>query len=138
MEPAHRGKGVGKALLIHVAKIAVERGCGRFEWAVLDWNTPSIDFYKSLGAVPLDDWTLFRLTGDTLHRVAAAHRLFSPGAVPRSTVLGTWGRAMLANSRTHACAYPSCDVQFGQRTARIGMTVPQNGHSLVVGVAGAG
>ena len=65
------GKGVGKALLIHVAKMAVERGCGRFDWAVLDWNTPSIDFYKSLGAVPLDDWTLFRLTGDTLHRVAA-------------------------------------------------------------------
>ena len=70
VEPAHRGKGVGKALLIHVAKIAVERGCGRFDWAVLDWNTPSIDFYKSLGAVPLDDWTLFRLTGDTLHQVA--------------------------------------------------------------------
>lgn len=71
VEPAHRGKGVGKALLIHVAKLAVERGCGRFEWAVLDWNTPAIDFYRSLGAVPLDDWTLFRLTGDALHRVAA-------------------------------------------------------------------
>ena len=71
VEPAHRGKGVGKALLIHVAKIAVERGCGRFDWAVLDWNTPSIDFYKSLGAVPLDDWTLFRLTGETLRQVAA-------------------------------------------------------------------
>jgi GNAT superfamily N-acetyltransferase len=78
VEPAHRGKGVGKALLIHVAKIAVERGCGRFDWAVLDWNTPSIDFYKSLGAVPLDDWTLFRLTGETLHRVAA---LPPPGAL---------------------------------------------------------
>lgn len=70
VEPAHRGKGVGKALLIHVAKVAVERGCGRFEWAVLDWNTPAIDFYRGLGAVPLDDWTLFRLTGDALHRVA--------------------------------------------------------------------
>jgi len=70
VEPAHRGKGVGKALLIHIAKLAVERKCGRFEWAVLDWNTPSIDFYRSLGAAPLDDWTLFRLTGDALNRVA--------------------------------------------------------------------
>ena len=72
VEPAHRGKGVGKALLIYVARIAVERGCGRFEWAVLDWNTPAIDFYRSLGAVPLDDWTIFRLTGDALRRIAAA------------------------------------------------------------------
>jgi GNAT superfamily N-acetyltransferase len=71
VEPTHRGKGIGKALLIHVAKIAVERGCGRFQWAVLDWNTPAIDFYRSLGAEPLDDWTLFRLSGDALHRVAA-------------------------------------------------------------------
>jgi GNAT superfamily N-acetyltransferase len=71
VEPAHRGEGVGKALLAYVAKLAVERGCGRFEWAVLDWNTPAIDFYRSLGAVPLDDWTIFRLTGDALHRVAA-------------------------------------------------------------------
>jgi GNAT superfamily N-acetyltransferase len=70
VEPAHRGKGFGKALLKHVAQVAVERGCGRFEWAVLDWNTPAIDFYRSLGAVPLDDWTLFRLTGDALRRVA--------------------------------------------------------------------
>ena len=68
VEPHHRGKGVGKALLAHVANIAVERKCGRFEWAVLDWNTPSIEFYKSLGAVPLDDWTLFRLTGDALQK----------------------------------------------------------------------
>jgi GNAT superfamily N-acetyltransferase len=71
VEPHHRGKGVGKALLAHVANLAVERKCGRFEWAVLDWNTPSIDFYKSLGAVPLDDWTLFRLTVDALHRAAS-------------------------------------------------------------------
>ncbi len=71
VDPPHRGKGVGKALLVHLAKIAVERGCGRLEWAVLDWNTPSIEFYKGLGAVPLDDWTLFRLTGETLTRLAA-------------------------------------------------------------------
>ena len=71
LEPAHRGSGVGKALLAYVANVAVERGCGRFEWAVLDWNTPAINFYKGLGAVPLDDWTLFRLTGDALRRVAS-------------------------------------------------------------------
>jgi GNAT superfamily N-acetyltransferase len=70
VDPPHRGKGVGKALLLHLAKIAKERNCGRFDWAVLDWNKPSIDFYKSLGAVPLDDWTLFRLTGDALDRLA--------------------------------------------------------------------
>jgi GNAT superfamily N-acetyltransferase len=75
VEPAHRGSGVGKALLAYVAKVAVERGCGRFEWAVLDWNTPAIDFYKSLDAVPLDDWMLFRLTGDALRSVA---RLSAP------------------------------------------------------------
>ncbi len=69
VEPAHRGKGVGKALLIYVGKLAVERGCGRFEWAVLDWNTPAIDFYRSLGAVPLHDWTIFRVTGDALNRL---------------------------------------------------------------------
>ena len=70
MDPPHRGKGIGKALLIHLAKIAKERNCGRFDWAVLDWNKPSIEFYKSLGAVPLDDWTLFRLTGEALDRLA--------------------------------------------------------------------
>ncbi len=62
----HRGRGLGKALLRHLASLAVERGCGRLEWAVLDWNAPSIAFYQSLGARPLDDWTLFRLDGDAL------------------------------------------------------------------------
>jgi GNAT superfamily N-acetyltransferase len=66
VEPAQRGKGIGKALLIAVAKIARERNCGRLEWAVLDWNRPAIDFYRGLGAVPLDDWTLFRVTGEAL------------------------------------------------------------------------
>lgn len=70
VDPPHRGKGIGKALLIHIAKLAKQRGCGRFEWNVLDWNRPSIDFYKSLGAVPLEDWTQFRLTGDALDRLA--------------------------------------------------------------------
>jgi GNAT superfamily N-acetyltransferase len=70
VRPAHRGRGYGKALLLHVGRIAVERGCGRFEWAVLDWNAPSIAFYKSLGAVPLDDWTVMRVTGPALDALA--------------------------------------------------------------------
>ncbi len=69
--PAHRGKGHGEALLRHLAKLAVARGCGRFEWSVLDWNAPSIEFYKSRGAVPMDEWTIYRLTGEKLLRFAA-------------------------------------------------------------------
>lgn len=64
--PEYRGKGYGKGLLKVLAGIAVERGCGRLEWQCLDWNKPSIDFYLSLGAKPMEDWTLYRLTGDTL------------------------------------------------------------------------
>jgi GNAT superfamily N-acetyltransferase len=70
VRPAYRGRGYGKALLLHCARIARERGCGRFEWSVLDWNEPSIRFYRSLGAVPLDDWTIFRVAGDALTRLA--------------------------------------------------------------------
>lgn len=66
VRPEHRGHGYGKALLVELARIAVQRDCGRLEWAVLDWNTPSIDFYKSLGAVPMDEWTTYRLAGETL------------------------------------------------------------------------
>ncbi len=66
----HRGKGFGKKLLAHLAQIAVERDCGRMEWSVLDWNEPSINFYKSLGAVPMDEWTVFRLAGDSLKDLA--------------------------------------------------------------------
>ena len=68
--PEHRGKGYGKALLRQLAVIAVERGCGRLEWVCLDWNQPSIDFYKSLGAEPQSDWTIYRLTGATLTALA--------------------------------------------------------------------
>ena len=68
--PEMRGKGFGRALLVHLAKIARDRNCGRFEWAVLDWNKPSIDFYKKLGAVPMDEWTIFRVTGEALERLA--------------------------------------------------------------------
>jgi GNAT superfamily N-acetyltransferase len=68
--PTFRGRGYGKALLVHLAKLAVERDCGRFEWSVLDWNEPAIGFYKKLGATPMDGWTIFRVTGDALHTLA--------------------------------------------------------------------
>ena len=66
----YRGKGYGKATLKQLARIAVERGCGRLEWYCLDWNKPSIDFYLSLGAQPLDEWTTYRLTGETLKKMS--------------------------------------------------------------------
>ena len=66
----YRGKGYGKALLKNLAQITVERGCGRLDWSCLDWNRPSIDFYRSLGAEALDEWTVYRLTGETLHKMA--------------------------------------------------------------------
>jgi len=69
VRPAHRGRGYGKALLSAVARIAVERGCGRFEWSVLDWNQRAIDFYKSLGAAPLNDWTTFRMSDEALTKL---------------------------------------------------------------------
>lgn len=66
----YRHKGYGKALLCELAKIAKSKGCGRLEWCCLDWNTPSIDFYKSLGAIPMDEWTTYRLTEDKIARLA--------------------------------------------------------------------
>ena len=68
--PEYRNKGYGKALLKKLAQITVSRGCGRLEWACLDWNKPSIEFYKSLGAEVMDEWTTYRLTGDTLMEMA--------------------------------------------------------------------
>ena len=68
--PEHRGKGYGKAILKKLAAIALERGCGRMEWWCLDWNKPSIDFYRSLEAEPMSDWTVYRLTGETLKNLA--------------------------------------------------------------------
>lgn len=71
--PQERGKGYGKALLKELARIAVERGCGRLEWSCLDWNQPSIDFYtKKMHAVPMEEWTTYRLTGETLAQAAKA------------------------------------------------------------------
>ncbi len=68
--PEHRGKGGGKALLVHIAGIALNNDCGRFEWSVLDWNTPSIEFYKSLGAIEMSEWRIYRVTGDALKKLA--------------------------------------------------------------------
>lgn len=70
VRPAARGRGLGKALLIQLARIAAERGCGRLEWAVLDWNEPAIGFYKALGARPMDEWTVFRVEGAGIRRLA--------------------------------------------------------------------
>lgn len=71
VRPAARGKGVGKAALIHLAQLAVTRGCGRFEWSVLDWNAPAIAFYESLGAKAQNEWTIYRVAGEALNRLAA-------------------------------------------------------------------
>lgn len=70
VQPEYRGKGYGKAILKKLAAIAVERGCGRLEWWCLDWNKPSVDFYLSLGAEPMSDWTVYRIAGDTLKELA--------------------------------------------------------------------
>jgi len=69
VKPEFRGKGIGKALLLHLAKLAVEEGCGRFQWQVLDWNQPAIDFYKSLGARTLNEWVTMRLEGEAIRKM---------------------------------------------------------------------
>ena len=71
VRPTHRGHGIGKALLQHLASLAIARGCGRLEWAVLDWNESAIGFYKKMGALPQGDWTTYRVTGDALTRLAS-------------------------------------------------------------------
>ena len=68
--PAARGSGVGRALLAHLARLAIERDCARFEWSVLDWNAPAIGFYRKLGAIGMEEWTIQRLTGDALAKLA--------------------------------------------------------------------
>jgi len=74
IKPEKRGKGYGRALLVDLAKIALERGCGRMEWAVLDWNEPAIKFYRALGAKPMHEWTVFRLTRDGIARLAEGEK----------------------------------------------------------------
>ena len=75
VKPEKRGKGYGRALLVELAKIARDRGCGRMEWAVLDWNEPAIKFYRALGAKPMDEWTVFRLTREEIARLAIPNML---------------------------------------------------------------
>lgn len=72
VKPEFRRRGYGRVLLLYLARLAKERGCGRFEWSALDWNEPAINFYKNLGAVPMDEWTVYRVTGETLSRLADA------------------------------------------------------------------
>ena len=75
VKPEKRGKGYGRALLVDLARIARDRGCGRMEWAVLDWNEPAIKFYRALGAKPMDEWTVFRLTRDGIARLAQSESI---------------------------------------------------------------
>jgi ribosomal protein S18 acetylase RimI-like enzyme len=70
VRPHCRRRGIGRGLLVHLARLAVERGCGRFEWAALDWNTPAWDFYRALGATAMEEWTTFRVTGQALRDLA--------------------------------------------------------------------
>jgi len=72
VDEVYRRRGYGRRLLLHVARLAKERGCGRLEWSVLDWNEPAINFYKKLGAVPMSDWTVFRVTGKSLDELSSA------------------------------------------------------------------
>ena len=72
VDESYRRRGFGRALLLYVARLASERGCGRLEWSVLDWNEPAINFYKKLGAIPMSEWTVFRVTGESLVRLAKA------------------------------------------------------------------
>lgn len=72
VRPPYRSRGLGKVLMAYLARLAVERGCGRFEWSVLDWNTPAIEFYRRLGAIGMEEWTVHRMTGDALHALAAS------------------------------------------------------------------
>src|ERR687888_1284234 len=84
IRPEHRGKGYGRALLIELAKIARDRGCGRMEWAVLNWNEPAMKFYRALGAKPMNEWTVFRLTGDGIARLAKSGRIDQPASAKGS------------------------------------------------------
>lgn len=83
ISPSHRGSGAGKALLRHLAQVAVESGCGRLEWSVLDWNEPAIQFYLSIGAKPQDEWVRYRLAGAGLQAFAAGEVAASPAAISR-------------------------------------------------------
>ena len=102
VKPEKRGKGYGRALLVELAKIARDRGCGRMEWAVLDWNEPAIKFYRALGAKPMDEWTVFRLTREEIARLAnAADMVASAGRRPSLRPGGPRQRGVLNGKGTY-------------------------------------
>jgi GNAT superfamily N-acetyltransferase len=86
VEQAHRNRGIGKALLVHLARLGRERGCGRLEWSVLNWNERAMEFYQDMGAVPMDEWTTFRLTGEELDRLTIGEG--TPAAAQTKTTTG--------------------------------------------------
>jgi GNAT superfamily N-acetyltransferase len=88
VRPEHRGRGVGKLLFSHAARVAVAWGCGRLEWSVLDWNAPAIGFYRALGAQPLDEWTIYRIDHEALTRLARQSPA-GPGTSPSPSTAGT-------------------------------------------------
>ena len=116
IRPGHRGTGLGKALLTSLAAIAVARGYARVEWWVLAGITPSIDFYRRLGAVPMDDWSVFRLTGDALTRAAAVdrHRLIGT-LVPRSCRTSRPSKGSYSAKRLRAMVPPTGQQEAGPR-----------------------
>ena len=94
VRPEHRGRGIGKALLAGLARLAIDRGCGKLEWVVLDWNEPSIGFYRSLGAMPMDDWTVMRVDGEALDTLAGSGTIAVAAAATAANpgVIGLGGR----------------------------------------------
>jgi GNAT superfamily N-acetyltransferase len=99
VKPEKRGKGYGRALLVELAKIARDRDCGRMEWAVLNWNEPAIKFYRALGAMPMNEWTVFRLTRDAIKGLAESGRIDQPASVPQSRDSGAARLASLARRK---------------------------------------
>ena len=117
VKPEKRGKGYGRALLVELAKIARDRGCGRMEWAVLDWNEPAIKFYRTLGAKPMDEWTVFRLTREEIAKLADSEQLMS------AATIAAGARADRTNGKEHTriedYAFLS-DTQTGALVSRDG------------------
>ena len=99
VKQSFRGKGLGKCMLTYLGHLACERGCGRLEWWVLDWNTPAIDFYKSMEAVPMDEWTVFRITGDSLTTLGREFTTPGEGKIPEDRVGGQKTDRVKVNGR---------------------------------------
>jgi GNAT superfamily N-acetyltransferase len=113
VNPEKRGKGYGRALLVELAKIARDRGCGRMEWAVLNWNEPAIKFYRTLGAKPMDEWTVFRLTPEEIRKLADA-----ADTTPASLREAAAGRAATTTEHPPSPIRPSQPVRRSRRLRR--------------------